>query len=105
MWHPKGAYVTIGAHRVNQYKVRLFVDLWNIEYDVHYLASEAFTSRYVAYLDWLKFKERKGMGKSFNFSVGGTYHSVIVMNEEADQWLRQLWELCSGNDNLCKIHE
>ena len=102
MWHPKGAYVLIGAMKVNQYKVRLYVDLWNINYDVHTIAADAFRSRYHAYLDWLALKKRKGVG-SFSFGIGGTYNFVEVMNQEADDWMKQLWELSSEDTNILSL--
>lgn len=103
IWHPKGAYVHIRAFKINQYRVTLAIDLWNINYDINPIAADAFRSRYIAYLNWLTLKERKGVGKVAHLSVGGTYSSVDVMREEADDWLKQLWELCSDEKNLIPL--
>ena len=103
VWHPKGAYVLIQAIKINQYKVRLAVDLWNINHDVNPVEIDAFKSRYRAYLDWLILRRVKGKGTEFYSGIGGTYNMIDVMNKEADEWMKQLWELCSDEKNLIPL--
>lgn len=46
---------------------------------------------------------RKGVPKNFTFSYGKTYNAVQVMKEDAEEWSKKLWELCSNVENLTHI--
>lgn len=99
IWHPKGSYVYISPTIINQYKLELKVDLWNISYDVTKSAAKKFSELYEDYLRKIFEEKTKGAGH-FRWGVGGTYNTIEVMIKDADEWMRKLWELCSKEENL-----
>lgn len=99
--HPAGGAVWVRMNKENQYTTYISVDLYNIPFKV-VSSHDGFWEEFGEYLELQK-KNKEIGAKRINAQFGGTYNSAVVLNKDAEKWLRKLWDLCTNPENLVQI--